>query len=97
MMTCVGIAILTMFTATIAVHLGLPQAIAKVISTICNCHKCLSFWATLVVLYYLGAYSIATALLSISVAYLSNFVALLLIKLQHIYDKLWQRVNRPKQ
>ena len=96
MMMFVWIAILTMFTATMAVHLGLPQAIAKVMNTICQCHKCLSFWTTLIVLTYLGADSIAIALLSIAVAYLSNFVALLLIRLQKLYDELWLRVNKKK-
>lgn len=94
MMKVFGIAMVLMIVSTIAVHLGLPEAIAGVVSKICKCHKCLSFWSTLIVLTYLTGDIVAASLLSIVAAYASNWFAILLILLNRIYDKLWQRVNR---
>lgn len=90
----VGIAIVLMMVATVAVHLGLPQEIAKVLVKIFGCHKCLTFWTTIVTLQLCG-FSIFVALpLSFIAAYLSNWFAVLLVILNKIYDKLWQRVNK---
>ena len=93
-MMCVGIAMLTMVVATVAVHLGLPEAIAKVVSKVMQCHKCMSFWLTLIVLTILGADILVAALLSICAAYASNWFALLLIVLHKLYNRLWQRLNK---
>lgn len=91
------IAIAVMMSATIAVHLGLPQAIWSVAGKVCKCHKCLSFWATLGVLIWLR-YDIVTAmLLSVAMAYLSNWFGVLLIWLNRKYTELWQRLNRKKK
>lgn len=94
MMDCVGIAMLTMVVATLAVHLGLPDAIAKVISKVMQCHKCLSFWSTLIVLTYLGADIIIAALLSIFAAYMSNWFAMLLVMFNKLSEKIWERLNQ---
>lgn len=93
-MMSIGIAIVLMMVATVAVHLGLPQAIAKVLVKVFGCHKCLTFWTTLIVMQLCG-YSLIIALpLSFLSAYLSNWFALLLVLLNKLYDKLWQRVNK---
>ena len=92
----VAIAIVLMMVATTAVHLGLPQAISRVLVKVFGCHKCLSFWTTLVVLQLAGV-SLDIALpLSFVSAYLSNWFAVLLVMLNKIYEKLWQRVNKSK-
>lgn len=91
------IAIAVMMSATIAVHLGLPQAIWSVAGKVCKCHKCLSFWATLGVLIWLH-YDIVTAmLLSVAMAYLSNWFGVLLVWLNRKHTELWQILNRKKE
>ena len=90
----VGIAILTMVVSTMAVQLGLPQAISSIVRKVCECHKCLSFWSTLIVLLYFGSDIFVAVLLSIVAAYISNWTAIALIILNKIYEKVWERVNR---
>ena len=93
-MMSVWIAIVLMVVATTAVHLGLPQAIGKVLVKIFGCHKCLTFWTTLIVVQLFG-YTLYIALpLSFLAAYASNWFALLLILINKWYDKLWRRLNK---
>ena len=94
MMKVFGIAMVLMMASTIAVHLGLPEAIAGVVSKVCKCHKCLSFWSTLIVLTYCTGDIIAASLLSIVAAYMSNWFAIILILLNRLYNELWQRLNK---
>lgn len=94
MMECVVIAMLLMVVATISVHLGLPQAIASVVSKVCKCHKCLTFWLTLFGLLVIGCPPHYAALLSLLSAYSSYWFSLLLVLLNKIYEKLWERLNR---
>lgn len=93
MMRCVGIAMLLMVMATVSVHLGLPEAIAQVVMKVCKCHKCLSFWITLLGLLASGCPIVYAALLSILAAYLSNWVALILTTVYNIYKDIWQKLN----
>lgn len=88
-----GVAIVLMVAATMAVHMGLPQEIAKVITKICGCHKCLSFWTTLAVTAVYEPLWLAL-LLSLLMAYLSGWFAVLLVVLNKIYERLWQRLNK---
>ncbi len=88
------IAIAVMMSATIGVHLGLPQAIVSVAGRVCKCPKCLSFWATLIALYWAEYDIVAAILLSFAMAYLSNWFGILLVWLNHKYTDLWQRLNR---
>ena len=92
-MECVGIAILAMIVATTASHLGLPQAIAKVMSKILGCHKCLSFWLTLTIMWYIDCPAIYAVSLSLLAAYASNWFVLVLIQLNKWYEELWQKLN----
>lgn len=82
------------FSVTLAVHLGLPEAIAEVVGKIARCEKCCSFWLTAAVLWYSGADLITIVALSISAAYLSHWIGLLLTVMQKIFTRLWQRVNK---
>lgn len=96
MTKCMGIAMLLMTIATVSVHLGLPQAIGQVVMKILKCHKCLSFWLTLIGLLWYGCPLIVATLLSLLSAYMSHWLALLLIVFNNIYNKIWQRLNRNK-
>jgi len=90
----VVIAIAVMAGVTLAVHLGLPQAIAGIVNKICGCHKCLSFWSTLIVLTYAGVHPAVTALLSICMAYASEWFAIVLVLLNKLYERLWRKVRK---
>ena len=90
----VVIAILLMLAATTAVHMGLPQAIALILSKVLTCHKCLSFWFVLAGLLYAGCQPKYAVLLSILMAYLSNWFAIVLILLNRLYTRLWEKVNK---
>ena len=82
------------FAATLAVHLGLTEAIASVVSKIAGCEKCASFWCTAAALWLSGADLIVIVTLSILAAYASHWVGIILIVLQHIYNKVWQKTNK---
>ena len=86
-------AIVLMMAATLAVHMGLPQEVAKVTAKILGCHKCMSFWSVLVATAMFEPLWLAL-LLSLLSAYLSGWFAILLIILNKIYEKLWQRLNK---
>lgn len=93
MMMCVGIVAVLMIVATLAVHMGLPQEIAKMITKVYSCHKCLSFWISLIAMAIVGCPLWLELLLSLFAAYVSNWFSLLLILLNKIYNKIWQRLN----
>ena len=88
------IAIAVMVCATMATHLGVSQAVSIVISRICKCHKCLTFWATLAVFLLLVGDIVSAFAIAICNAYLSNWFGLLLVWLNNKYNELWQRLNR---
>lgn len=81
------------FTATLAVHLGLPEAIAEVATKISKCERCCTFWCTAAALWYDGADLIAIVALSIFASYLSHWIGLSLIVMQKIFTRLWQSLN----
>lgn len=87
----VVIALIVMMTAVMAQHLGLSDAVAKVVSKVLKCPRCLSFWTVLFVLVMLGSDLIIAMGLSVLMAYLSIWIGLLLGKLNDLYDKLWRR------
>ncbi len=92
----VGVAILLMLAATTAVHMGLPQAVARIVSKVLSCHKCLTFWTTLVGLLLAGCQPKYAVLLSLLAAYVSNWYAIVLILLNRLYERLWERANKNK-
>lgn len=93
-MRFVGIAMLLMVVAAVATHLGLSQAIGSVVTKVCRCHKCLSFWLSLFGLAVAGCPAAVAVLLSILAAYASGWFALLLILMNNLFERLWQRLNK---
>ncbi len=90
-MTMVLTAIAIMIAATLIQHLGLAEAITGVVSKIASCQQCLTFWTTLAALLYLGHDIILSAVSAIVVAYLSNWFVLLLMYLQHVFTRLYEK------
>lgn len=89
-------ALIVMMTAVLAHHLGLPEAIAAVVTKVMKCPRCLSFWTVLFVLVILGYNLFIAVGLSVLMSYLSIWSGLLLSLLNDLYDMLWQRMNRKK-
>lgn len=90
-------AIAVMIGVTFACHLGLVEAISKVLSKIMDCSMCSTFWSCLVFLTISGEDPINAAIVSIFAAYVSNWINFVLIILQHKYDEIWQRLTTPKE
>lgn len=88
-MEAVWIAILAMLSAVLIVNLGLGDAIAEVSGKILKCPTCLSFWGALAALLYNGTEIIIAVSLSILVAYLSNFVGIVLMMFNRLYTWLY--------
>lgn len=90
----IWIALMVMIVSGMAHHLGLPQAIASVVARVTRCPKCLTFWATLIVLLIAGSGLFLAVMLSVLMAYLSHYWGLALMVLNDLYDRLWQRINK---
>ena len=88
-MEAVWIAILAMLSAVLIVNLGLGEAIAEVSGKMLKCPICLSFWGALAALLYNSTEIITAVSLSILVAYLSNFVGIVLMMLNRLYTWLY--------
>ena len=91
-MTWMALAI--MVASTLIINLGLGEAIADVSSKILKCPVCLTFWSTMASMYYYDADITTMLVLSISMAYLSNYFGLILSMLNKLYDRLWELINR---
>lgn len=87
-------ALIVMIVAVLAQHLGLTDAVASVTSKILRCPRCLSFWTVLFVLVILGCDLFIAIGLSVIMAYLSIWCGPLLIILNNLYDRLWQKVRK---
>ena len=85
------IAIATMIAATLAQHLGLAEAIARVVDKVASCPQGFTFWVTMSALLYLGHDVYTSALAAIVVAYLSNWFVLLLLILQRKFTQLYEK------
>lgn len=84
-------ALIAMAMAALSHHLGLSEAMSKVISKVLKCPRCLSFWTVLLVL-VLHGYNVFFAIgLSLLMAYLAIWSELLLGYLNQLYEKLWQK------
>lgn len=93
-MGMIWIALAVMVASTLIVNLGLGEAIADVSSKILKCPVCLTFWSTMASLYYYDADIIIILVLSISMAYLSNYFGLVIYGLNLLYDKIWMVLNK---
>lgn len=93
-MVMIWIALAVMVASTLIVNLGLGEAIADISGKILKCPTCLTFWGTLVTLYFYKADIITMLVLSIFVAYLSNYFGLIISTLNKLYDRLWVLLNK---
>lgn len=85
----------SMIIATLSVHLGLAEAIMNVAKKIASCSQCATFWVTLIALtVFCDGGVIVDVVVSVIVAYISNWFVLLLICLQQKYEKLWQKIKK---
>lgn len=84
-------ALIVMIASLLAQHLGLTDAVSKILTKILKCPRCLSFWAVLAVLLWLRCNLIIAMGLSILMAYLSVWIGMLLVLASKLYDRLWQK------
>lgn len=94
MMDYILTAALVMVGITLAQHLGLTEAIAKVVMKIARCNMCCTFWSCLGMLMVGHCDPVVAALLSIIMAYASHWLVLVLFYLQTLFDKIWQRIQQ---
>lgn len=97
-MMVILVAFCVMIGASLAQHLGLTDAVSKVIGKIASCPMCCTFWCCVSVLVLIYGVPIHYALLTaICASYASHWFVVLLIILQHKYNSLWQRLTNPKK
>lgn len=92
----VKIALIAMIVAALAQHLGLSEAVARIILKVAKCPKCLTFWSVLAVEIVTQENLLIAIGLSLMCAYLVSWVGLFLEFLYQLYEKLWQRLNDSK-
>lgn len=92
----VKIALIAMLVAVLAQHLGLSEAVARIILKVAKCPKCLTFWCVLGAELVTQENLLVAIGLSLMCAYLVSWVGLLLVYLYKLYDRLWQRVRDNK-
>lgn len=90
----VGIAVSVMVCATVAQHLGLFEAMAKVAMKIAKCPMCSAMWTTLAVLFLNGCEIKESVSLSIVMAYLANWVSIPLNIINKLYITIWQKLQK---
>lgn len=94
-MITILVAIGVMVGASLAQHLGLTEAVAKVIGKIASCPMCCTFWICIFVFTLVYKSPIHhSLLLSICTAYASHWFVIVLIILQKKYKELWQRLTK---
>ena len=92
----VVIATIAMLCGFLAQHLGLTESVAAIFTKISKCPKCTTFWITLLALILLGTNPFIALPLSLTCAYLSNWIGLLFMWLNQKYNKIWERLNKQK-
>lgn len=85
------VAITSMCVILVAHHLGFIGKAYAVIGEIARCPMCSVFWGTVAILLYYGYNIFEVVALSFAMAYLSNWVAVLLDMLSKSNDRLWQK------
>lgn len=93
-MDMIWMALAIMVASTLIVNLGLGEAIADVSSKILKCPVCLTFWSTMAYMYYYGADITTMLMLSISMAYLSNYFGLVVYLFNLLYDRVWEILSK---
>ena len=84
-------ALAAMIAATLIQHLGLAEAVAKVVGKVAACNQCFTFWSALTSLLYCHCDVVVAVVLSIIMAYLSNWFVLLLLCLQRLFTRLYEK------
>ena len=92
-MEAVWIAALATVSAVLVVNLGLGDAVAKVSGKILQCPMCLSFWGSLAALLLYGTDIIVAVPLSVAAAYVSNYVGIILMMCNRLYDWLYGKTK----
>ncbi len=88
------IAVLTAAATAVAHHLGLVEKVAETASEIAGCPRCTVFWTVVAVLLLTGVPLLQTLLLAMLLAYLTDWLGLVLADFAELYDRLWQRQKR---
>lgn len=94
MMTMLLTGLLVMAVMSLAHHLGLLDTVAKLAAKVLSCPKCMTFWCCLALGGLAGDVTVTTVFLSMAFAYLSMWAGLLLIPLNKLYTRLWQRLTK---
>lgn len=89
-------ALIVMMIACVAQHLGLPQAVAMVLVKVAKCPKCLTFWLTLTVLLIAQCNILIAIMLAVVMAYLSYYWGIVILLLQKLYNRIWERLEEEK-
>lgn len=89
----VGVALMAALFAILGHHLGLTEKLSELSVEVAKCPKCTTFWVVLAALLLNGCGFVAAIALSIVMAYLSFWAGFVLIGLQKLYDKLWEKIN----
>jgi hypothetical protein len=89
-------AIAAMIAATLIQHLGLAEAIAKVVTKVASCNQCCTFWFVLAVLVYCHHDIVVSVMLSILMAYASNWFVLLLMCLQRLFTYWYEKREKER-
>ena len=90
------VAVTLAIVCALASHLGLTAAVGKTAGRVFGCTKCTTFWVSVV---YLCAtnHSVPVSLAcAIAASYLSVWVELGFVFLNHKYDELWEKIMRKK-
>lgn len=85
------VAIASMCVILVAHHLGFIGKVYAVVGEIAQCPMCSVFWGTLMALWYYGCNIFEAVALSFAVAYLTNWVSIVLDLLSKANNKLWQK------
>lgn len=86
-------AFIVMVAATMIQHMGLAQAVAKVITKILSCHVCFTFWSCLCWGFMNANEPVTVIALSILMAYLSNWFVMLLVLINDKSEEIWHRLK----
>lgn len=88
------VAIVSMCVVLLAHHLGFIDKAYNVVGEVAKCSMCSVFWVTLLVLLYYKTYILEAIALSFLMAYLSNWIAIMLDYISEIYEIIWQKSRR---
>lgn len=96
-MTWIWPAVAMMAGAALACHMGLTEAVARILLKVAKCPKCCSFWTVLTALVLMGCDLTAAAVLSVIMAYSSHWFGILLHLMNELYDDVWVRLQRRRR